>query len=156
VGLRGPKPTPKKILKLRGSWRSKLNSAEPDPPPAAPDCPAHLDEESRREWARVVPLLQTLELLTDIDRAALAAYCQCWSRWVKAEQEIAKFGAILVNKTNQTIYPSPWLAVSNKMLQEMRRYLAEFGMTPSSRSRVSTTKEPSKAKDGKSRFFKSA
>ena len=34
------------------------------------------------------------------------------------------------------IQQSPWVAITNKQLELMGRYMAELGMTPASRSRV--------------------
>jgi len=39
--------------------------------------------------------LHRLNLLTIVDRATLAAYCQAWSRWVEAEANIQRFGAVI-------------------------------------------------------------
>ena len=33
---------------------------------------------------------------------------------------------------------SPYLAVINQCIQQMKEYMVEFGMTPSSRSRIDT------------------
>lgn len=34
------------------------------------------------------------------------------------------------------MYQNPWLAVANRAWEQLRKVEAEFGMTPSSRSRV--------------------
>lgn len=83
-----------------------------------------------------------LDLLTDVDRAALAAYCQCWARWVEAEKKIRKEGMVTYTESGYPIL-SPWWTVSQASLKQMRAFLVEFGMSPSSRSRVKVkTKEP--------------
>jgi P27 family predicted phage terminase small subunit len=35
---------------------------------------------------------------------------------------------------------SPYLAILNKAIEQMRTFIVEFGMTPSSRARVTVTK----------------
>ena len=40
------------------------------------------------------------------------------------------------------IQPSPWLAISNKQLELMHKYLGDLGLSPVSRTRVSTTSPP--------------
>jgi P27 family predicted phage terminase small subunit len=79
--------------------------------------------------------LEPLALVTKLDRAALAAYCQAWGRWVEAEEALRKHG-VLVKSPSGFPMQSPYLAIANKALKEMRLLLQEFGLSPSSRSRV--------------------
>ena len=65
------------------------------------------------EWRRVTPLLSTLGLLSRIDRAALAMYCEAWGRWVEAEEALRKYG-VMVKSPNGFPMQSPYLAVANK------------------------------------------
>ena len=74
-------------------------------------------------------------LLSQIDRAALAAYCQAWGRWVKAEQELTKHGSVTLT-IHGTMKQSPYVVVARDAMEELRKFAVEFGMTPSSRSRV--------------------
>jgi len=79
--------------------------------------------------------LYNLGLLTRIDRAALAGYCQAWGRWVKAEKKITEKGEVVYG-VNGTLKATPWMAIAKNAKEEMRKFLIEFGMTPSSRSKV--------------------
>jgi P27 family predicted phage terminase small subunit len=106
-----------------------------------PECPVHLDDEAQAEWNRITPELNTLGLIARVDRAALAAYCQAWSRWVKAEEMLKSTGPVIKSKTTSAIYQNPYLAVANRAMKQMRDFLTEFGM-PSSRSRVSSGLPP--------------
>lgn len=134
---RGRKPKPTTLKLLAGNpGKRPLNAREPRPPVEAPACPPHLDEEAQAEWQRMVAELIPLGVLTRIDRAALAAYCQAWSRWVRAEQELAKYGAVLASRDKKWVGVSPYLTVCQAALKTMQHFLAEFGLTPSSRSRV--------------------
>jgi P27 family predicted phage terminase small subunit len=83
-----------------------------------------------------------LGLLTEIDRAALAAYCQCWARWVQAEEAMRDPEHKMVTLTDSG-YPvvTPWINVANTAMKQMLRYLTEFGMTPASRSKVTAASE---------------
>lgn len=74
-------------------------------------------------------------LLSRLDRAALAAYCVAWSRWVEAEKQLKSEG-LMVKTPNGYQQPSPWLAIANKSLEQLRAFAGEFGMTPATRSRV--------------------
>ncbi|WP_256369831.1 phage terminase small subunit P27 family [Microvirga sp. KLBC 81] len=79
--------------------------------------------------------MHRLGLLTEMDRAALAAYCQAYGRWVEAERKL-KETPLLIKLPSGYIQQSPWLAVANKQLELMHKYLAEFGLSPTSRTRV--------------------
>lgn len=141
VAGRPPKPTAIKELQGNPGKRS-LNKAEPKPQQKRPPCPKHIQGEARREWNRITKQLLDLGLLTEIDRAALAAYCQCWARWVEAEEEMRKPTFVMIERTDKG-YPvlSPWLGVANTAMKQMLRYLTEFGMTPAARSKVTVASE---------------
>ena len=135
--MRGRKPKPT-AAKDRDGSRQPRNGREPKPCQDTPRCPPHLDREAKAEWKRIVPELRAAGVLTIVDRAALAAYCAAWSRWVAAEKQIQKDGEI-VQTPNGYPMQSPWLAISNRAWGHMTKALAEFGMTPSSRCRVAAT-----------------
>lgn len=112
-----------------------MNEREPQPAVKIPACPRHLTGEARREWRRIGAELVQLGVVTVIDRAALAAYCTAWARWVDAEAQVARLGTI-VKTANGNLIQNPYLAVANRALEQMTRLATEFGMTPSSRTRV--------------------
>ena len=80
---RPPKPTALRETGPR-SHHKKKNRREPKPAKAIPPCPRELSKVAKREWRRVSKQLYDLGLLTHIDRAALAAYCQGWAMWLDA------------------------------------------------------------------------
>lgn len=129
------KPTNLKLLEGNPGKRP-LPKNEPRPKPVAPKCPTHLSAQAKREWKRISVDLETLGLLTQIDMAALAAYCMAYGRWVESENMIRKHG-MLVKSPNGYPMQSPYLAIANKAVEQMKGFLTEFGMTPSSRSRLS-------------------
>lgn len=85
-----------------------------------------------------------------LDRSALAAYCACYSRWAAAELKLAETQSIVAGEMGEPV-KNPWLGVRNAELTQMKAFLIEFGMTPSSRTRVQAA--PAPAPDAKSRFF---
>lgn len=92
---------------------------------------------AKREWKRVAKDLHTCGLLTGVDRAALAAYCVAYGRWVAAETLLQRGSAPLVSVSEKGyVYPHPLLAVSNKAMELMHKFATEFGMTPSARARL--------------------
>jgi P27 family predicted phage terminase small subunit len=137
--MRGRKPKPKQAHILNGTFRADRHGDTPDFPRRAPSPPDHLDASAKKEWKRVVKVLLGAGLLTTADRAALAAYCQCYARWADAEKKVQEYGAVLISKDNKTPYQSPYLSVASRAMEQMLKFLIEFGLTPSSRARVKGT-----------------
>jgi P27 family predicted phage terminase small subunit len=137
--MAGRRPKPTRIKEIEGNpGKRPLNRQEPHPEPEIPACPEHLDDEARAEWGRIAPQLHALGVLARVDRAALAAYCMCWSRWVEAETQLRKFGTVIKTAKGYPIQ-NPYLGIANTAVDQMRKFMTEFGMTPSSRSRVSAS-----------------
>ncbi len=138
--MRGRKPKPTRLKLLAGNpGRRPLNEREPQPslPPSLPDPPKHLSRDARKEWNLVGGILLRMRSLTELDLSALAAYATVYGRWVQAERDIARKG-ILVPPTprSKSKVHNPMLAVANKCLQQIVQFLGEFGLTPSSRTRI--------------------
>jgi P27 family predicted phage terminase small subunit len=65
----------------------------------------------------------------------LAAYCQAHALWVEAVASIERYGT-MIKSPNGFPMQSPYVAAANKQVDIMVRIAAEFGMTPSSRTRI--------------------
>src|SRR5436190_6730267 len=135
--MRGRKPKPTSIRMLEGNpGKRALNDREPTPPQGVPDCPNYLDDEAKAEWFRTAKVLSDMGLLSLADRTALAAYCVVYSRWLKAEEQVKKFGSIVKSPEKGFPMKSPYLSVADQALDAMHKFMVEFGLTPSSRSRI--------------------
>lgn len=121
--MRGRKPVPRKGAPTAAALK------------VLPRCPAHLSAAARKEWRRLATPLHEAGLLTLADRAALAAYCQAWARWVEAEEHLSKTPALLKTPSGY-VQQSPWLSVANKQMELMGRYMSELGLTPVARTRL--------------------
>jgi P27 family predicted phage terminase small subunit len=140
--VKGRKPKPTGLKRLAGNpGKRKLNEREPNPKPEIPTCPAHLMPTAKAEWKRLVHELYDLGVLSRLDRAALAGYCQAYGRWVEAETKLKETPAILKMPSGY-IQQNPWLTIATKQMELMQRFAAELGMTPSSRSRVEIIRRP--------------
>jgi len=133
----GPPPKPTNLRLLQGNpGRRPINRREPKPDAELPSPPEHLSETARAEWSRMAEQLHRLGLLTSIDRAAFAAYCVVYGRWIEAEQALKKTGPVVRSASGHPML-SPFYTVAHQSLAQLRAYLSEFGMTPASRSRTS-------------------
>jgi P27 family predicted phage terminase small subunit len=145
MARRGPKTKPTQLKLLSGTARKhRINAQEPKPEITRPEAPDHLTAPARLEWDRVIEQTVSLGIMTDLDRGALAAYCQAYGRWVTAETALARRaekdavtdGLMLRTKAGNAIQ-NPLVGAANKAMADMVRYAAEFGLTPSARTRVS-------------------
>jgi P27 family predicted phage terminase small subunit len=144
--MRGRKPKPTHLKLLEGNpGRRPINGAEPKPGGDLPTCPAHLGPSAKAEWKRLARDLNRIGLLSMVDRAALAVYCQSWGRWVEAERKLQETPPLLKTPAGY-VQISPWLTIANKERELMARYMAELGLTPSARTRlavdVSSNRKP--------------
>ena len=155
MGKRGPARTPTKALQLAGSRAAEGREGhEPQPPPGVPEMPAGLSAGAVAEWDRLVAVLgDTPGLLTKVDGAALALLCRSLDRvavlyeWMEANDSVDR------GTTGQPIQ-HPKVKEYQWECGHLKAMLAEFGLTPSSRSRVAVS-EP-KRTTNKGRFFKTA
>ena len=134
--MRGRKPKPTSLKLLHGNpGKRPISDREPKPPKGETTCPKHLDAPAKTEWKRISAMLTTMGLLTKVDRTALAAYCQVYSRWVQAEDKVRKMGMVVV-VGNKHLQKSPYLSIADKCLEQMLKYMTQFGLTPASRTRI--------------------
>lgn len=151
MGQRGPKTLPGNVHLLRGNPSKKPLSALLDdfvrPKVEIPFCPGHLDVEARREWKRIAKHLEMLGLISQIDRAALAAYCTAWSDYVWASRRIEQLNEGDETGERGRVWDTPSgykqisvpLQIRNRAMEQMAKFLAEFGMSPAARSRVTAS-----------------
>lgn len=139
--MAGRKPLPTELKLIKGTARKcRVSKLEPRPSPSTPSAPEHVKGYAREEWGRVTDELARLGLLTLVDRAALAAYCVAYSRWRQAEELLESEG-LVTSTTNGNVIQNPLVGVANKAMELMHKFLTEFGMTPSARSRVRPVEE---------------
>ena len=163
MGARGPKKLPANVHVLRGN-PSKLSVSDLlgdlNPEVETPDCPKHLWPAARKEWNRISVELETYGLISKLDRAALALYCQAWARWVWAEEMLTRNMKAAANKEaeatakglewkggdgfmiptpNGGFAYSPYWVAARQAADQVDKFLASFGLSPSSRSRVSAS-----------------
>lgn len=168
---RGRKPKPSHLKLVTGNpGKRPLNPNEPLPDAALPEVPAHLSDGAKTEWNRIARELYDLGILTRLDRASLAAYCQAYCDWIEAEQRLQQYGKMVMSPQKTVTrrmrngtevveksggYPmqSPYLAIRNKALELMIKFAVEFGLTPSSRSRVNSSGETDGDRNKAAKYF---
>lgn len=154
--MRGRKPDPTVLRVLKGNPSKRpLPTKEPTPKlvDASHPPPDWLDDAAKAEWRRIAPMLARNGLLTEMDLDALTAYCHAWCVWKDANAKIRQFG-IVIKAKNGFPMASPYLPIANKAMVTMKAFMIEFGMTPSSRSRVTRSDAETPAVNPLARFLK--
>lgn len=145
MGKRGPAPMPAKVLKLRGTYRPDRdapNPVDPPRPPKPPACPSWFARDvpwgalARKEYRRLSRELLELGLLAEVDRDALLAYCDAVARWQYWRAELAGRSWIQITESGYAS-PVPEVSFMNRALDDMRKWGALFGLSPSDRRNVS-------------------
>lgn len=164
MGKRGPKKTPKDILRLRGSWRGDIpDDASADPLLALPPCeklrcPSFLSKEGKRLWKTLEPALRQLGILHQVDRTSLILLCTCWSDYREAQASVTALnGKTVYTLSNGTKGQEPAFKIRDEAFVRLRKLTADFGCVPSARGGITLPTKP-KAKDeditkSKARFF---
>lgn len=109
--------------------------------PAVPDW---LNDWAKDEWYTVVAWLQSIGLLSSVDVSIIAAYCQQMGVFREAEAYLEHGRVIVTDKGYEM--PSPWVAIGNKALMQALKIASEYGLTPSSRTRITLPKQKAKSK----------
>lgn len=166
-GRSGRKPTPAALKLVRGNpgKRSVRQTVEPpiddDHAPPEPDWSALLPgddaERVRRdaaaEWARVVPVLDRMRLLSTLDGLVLIDYCVSWARLLECERALAEQGLVLnVVKTRGDLLQweeprrNPHSTTAKEYRAALRGYVAELGLSPSARGRIALPTVPQRSR----------
>lgn len=141
--MRGRKRTPTSLKMLRGTYRSdRAIPNEPRPTVLADlEPPPDMPPEAAAHWRRLVPLLTGARVMTELDTDALRLLCDACMRYDEANAQLHKYGMVIKAPSGFPIQ-SPYLAIANKAHEQICKLLVEFGLSPSSRTRVAATPPP--------------
>ena len=135
--MKGRKPQPTALKVLKGTFDKnpqRRNREEPTPPVSRPTCPRHLTRTAKAEWKRMVKELELLGVLTKVERGSLEQYCQTYSEWRHAHKTIEEDGRYYQGQNGMIEHPAGRAMRAHAAM--LAKYLIEFGMTPSSRTRL--------------------
>lgn len=152
MGKRGPAPEPSVISMLKGNPSKKAVNADEPTPDLVPENlppPPVLDGKAVEVWHDMVARLSKMRVLTEADVPVLTRYC------IEAVLYLAAYEKVKVAGEEYTHWEpdpnrqdgrlrikytqvAPWATQMHRHHAAMLRIEQEFGMTPSSRSQVST------------------
>lgn len=148
MGKRGPAKQPTKIKIARGTLRgSRAN--EPQPPADGVTMPPHLGPVAAARWGELLPMLQSVRVMTRADVEALARYCDTYEWWLAVRAKLKAEGDTypILNDGGQVKYIAqrPEVAIAHKLAQQLRQLEQDFGLNPSARASMNV--EPAKPQE---------
>ena len=101
-------------------------------------CPSWLDPAARRVWRALVAELKQLELVTNLDVAALAVLADAIARHREAAALVAEQGTVITLGGGRPIQNPAVLTVA-KYAAIIRQYGGAFGLDPSARAKLAAS-----------------
>jgi len=109
---------------------------EPRPLQIKPTCPDWLHPFAREHWAHLAPELDRLGLLSVLDLGPFALLCQAYADWrVNIEFVLLTKGGVY-RTPGGFLAAVPQVSMANQAAASYHRLAVEWGMTPSSRTRL--------------------
>jgi P27 family predicted phage terminase small subunit len=109
--------------------------------------PQHLGQVAAGRWAQLLPLLQSVKVMTRADIEALARYCDTYEWWLATRAKLKAEGDTypILNDGGQVKYIAqrPEVSIAHKLAQQLRQLEQDFGLNPSARTslNVETTQQ---------------
>jgi len=140
---RPPKPTALKLVQGNPGKRA-INKQEPDPDYLTDlTAPAWLDSAAAEVWNDIAPKLRAAKVLTEVDVQLLSMGCVSVAQYRAA---VRRAGNDLVkskmteNEDGEPIETgeqvNPWFIVQSMSFKQAMAVFAQFGMSPSARTRI--------------------
>lgn len=138
--MSGPPRTPTALRLVKGNPSKRaLNKAEPKPASGVPPIPKHFNKQEKYWFKRVGEELDCAKVITRLDGMALELLIGAYVEWRKHRDVIDQVGETynVKNMAGETLVKAhPQVAMMSDAWKRLRGMMAEFGMTPSSRSKV--------------------
>ena len=153
---KGRKRTPDHLKVVAGTARpDRMNPDAPKPKRSRPSAPAHLSDVAREMWGYLVKLTDDAGILTELDALALEQLAEAYADWREARDIIDAEGTHYHTENasgGRMIRAHPAVAMRSDAARRFQGLMAEFGLTPASRSKVSV-KDNDGAEDPAARYF---
>ena len=134
---KGRKSTPKSLQKLRGNPRKGRLNAPADPvfETSIPPMPEFLDGKAVDEWMRITQELAEKQIITSVDMGIVAIYCHSMGELYRHIDALKTEPEVIVS-TRGVPQINPRIKQIDKLKDQVAKYSAEIGMTPTSRNKV--------------------
>lgn len=101
-----------------------------------------VDEVAKKEWTRLVKELKEIDIIGNLDRNNLGAYCNAYACYVRATKELKeqKMCVYRETRTGSIVVKNPLIDVQKSYAEEMRKFASLCGLTIDSRLKAATIK----------------
>lgn len=98
-----------------------------------------IDDTAKKEYRRLVKLLKEIDIIGDIDVNNIAMYCNAFSKYCDATEQLGEQGITVVNADGVTM-ENPLVNTQRKYAEECRKFAATCGLTLDSRLKAGQAK----------------
>jgi P27 family predicted phage terminase small subunit len=141
MGVPGRRPTPVEAQIAAGDPSKKgkhklqeIADRQPQAPGQLPACPEHLDGLARQAWEDWSECLAEMKISKRPDAIMLEGACVAYGRAVEADERLKREGLVVGELDSPK--PHPCCGISQKCWAQVRAFCSEFGLSPSSRTRL--------------------
>ena len=145
---RGRKALPEQIKRQRGTSRSdRFNKNMPVVIPVSkmPPTPKHLNSHGKRFWRKLGKVVLDLGTLNEVNIGSFELLCSEYGIYREAQENMSSISAMIdrgIDKYgNKITKVTAFRKVSEKAFANYLKMATEFGLTPSSISRIVATKK---------------
>ncbi|MBC3378484.1 phage terminase small subunit P27 family [Serratia fonticola] len=149
--MSGPPKTPTHLRLVRGNPSKRaINKNEPKPPSGVPPTPKHFDKQGKYWFKRMAEELDAIGVMSQLDGRALELLVEAYTEYRHHCDTLDREGYTYAVYSEddgderkyreiRMIKPHPAAMMKADAWKRIRAMLAEFGMTPASRSKVNAT-----------------
>ena len=143
--MAGRKPKPIGVKLLEGSRIRGKQKRAPRPETSQPGMPQRLkaDKCAAAKWSELLPLVSSMQVMTDQDVEALATLCEVHSAAQTCLLELRASGPVLRTDLGG-VKPNPAGSLYRGLISQQLSIMSEFGLTPASRCKLDTKQETQK------------
>jgi P27 family predicted phage terminase small subunit len=142
--MKGRKKKPTVLKKLSGTdqkCRIDPNEMTGESITKIPPPPRWFSKTAKKIWRENTRALVDSKVIQQLDMQMLAAYCNELAKYLDAEQMMEQTGGAVIHEVTKygtRKMVNPWHRVAMDALDKAQRIGSEFGLTPSSRTKVSS------------------
>lgn len=147
----GRTPIPDEEKERRGTLeKSRVNKDKPilEKTEESPQVPITLTGAAIEVWDKTVPELWNIGLVDTVGESIIESYCRQMGRHLDIEREISSASDFIQKTENGYEQINALFTLSNKALDQALKIAREYGLTPSSRTRIGLEWIKIKEKDG--------
>jgi P27 family predicted phage terminase small subunit len=140
--MKGRKPKAREVQLLEGRDKKNPSRFANDVPQTVdhePQMPEHFDDQAKEAWNNLREILSASGMWTATYQVTLELYCETYSNYRRAVELVRISGQALRTQAEDgsiELKRNPYSVELHRYKDELIKLSAEFGLTPSSRSRI--------------------